>query len=45
MIERLNRELKRRTSVATLFPNEESLLRRVTALLVEQSEEREAGLS
>jgi putative transposase len=26
MVERLNREIKRRTRVASLFPNEESLL-------------------
>jgi len=31
MLERQNRELKRRTRVATLFPNEASLLRLVTA--------------
>ena len=43
MLERLNREIKRRTAVATLFPNEESLLRLVTAILVEQSEEWETG--
>ncbi|MCP3914488.1 MAG: IS256 family transposase, partial [bacterium] len=40
MLERLNRELKRRTRVATLFPNEASLLRLV---LVEVSEEWETG--
>lgn len=44
MLERLNRELKRRTRVATLFPNEASLLRLVTALLLEQSEEWETGM-
>jgi transposase-like protein len=43
MLERLNREIKRRTRVATLFPNEASLLRLVTALLMEQSEEWETG--
>jgi len=43
MLERLNRELKRRTRVATLFPNEASLLRLVTAILVEVSEEWETG--
>jgi len=31
MVERLNKELKRRTRVATLFPNEESCLRLVSA--------------
>lgn len=43
MLERLNRELKRRTRVATLFPNEASLLRLVTAVLIEVSEEWETG--
>jgi transposase-like protein len=43
MLERLNRELKRRTRVATLFPNEASLLRLVSAVLVEVSEEWETG--
>lgn len=43
MLERLNRELKRRTKVATLFPNDSSLLRLVSAVLVEVSEEWETG--
>lgn len=43
MLERLNRELKRRTRVATLFPNEASLLPLATAVLVEVSEEWETG--
>ena len=43
LLERLNRELKRRTRVATLFPNEESLLRLASAVLVEISEEWETG--
>jgi putative transposase len=43
MEERLNRELKRRTRVATLFPNEASLLRLVTAVLMEVREEWETG--
>lgn len=38
-IERVNQELKRRTRVAAIFPNEDSLLRLVTALLCEQSDE------
>jgi len=42
-LERLNKELKRRTRVATLFPNEASLLRLVSAVLVETSEEWETG--
>jgi transposase-like protein len=43
MDERLNRELKRRTRVARLFPNDASLLRLVTAVLMEVSEEWETG--
>jgi transposase-like protein len=43
MLERLNREIKRRTRVATLFPNEASLLRLVTAIVMELSEEWETG--
>jgi len=38
-IERVNQELKRRTRVAAIFPNEDSLLRLITALLAEQSGE------
>lgn len=38
-IERVNQEIKRRTRVAAIFPNEDSLLRLVTALLCEQSDE------
>ncbi len=38
MIERLNREIKRRTLVSSLFPNEASLLRLVSAVLMEVSE-------
>jgi len=41
MLERLNKEIKRRTRVATLFPNEASLLRLVSAVLMEISEEWE----
>ena len=40
-LERLNKEIKRRTRVATLFPNEKSLERLVTALLSEVSDEWE----
>jgi putative transposase len=43
MVERLNKEIKRRTRVATLFPNEASLLRLVSSILVETSEEWETG--
>lgn len=42
-LERLNEEIKRRTRVATLFPNEDSLLRLVTAILQETSEDWETG--
>lgn len=42
-LERINRELNHRTRVARLFLNEACLLRLVTALLVETSEEWEAG--
>lgn len=41
MLERINREIKRRTRVAGLFPNEASLLRLVSAVLMEISEEWE----
>ena len=43
MLERLNQEIKRRTRVATLFPNEASLLRLVSAVLAEITEEWETG--
>jgi transposase-like protein len=42
-LERLNKEIKRRTRVATLFPNEKSLERLVSALLAEISDEWESG--
>ncbi len=38
-LERVNREIRRRTRVATLFPNEDSCLRLVTAVLQEIHEE------
>ncbi len=41
LMERVSKELKRRTRVATLFPNEASLLRLVSAVLIEISEEWE----
>jgi transposase-like protein len=43
MLERVHKEVKRRTRVATLFPNEASLLRLVSAVLMEISEEWETG--
>jgi len=41
LLERVNKEIKRRTRVATLFPNEGALLRLVSAVLMEISEEWE----
>jgi len=43
MLERLNKEIKRRTRVVTLFPNEASLLRLVSAVLAEVDEEWQTG--
>lgn len=42
-LERLNREIKRRTRVASIFPNEASLLRLASALLIEIDEEWQTG--
>ena len=42
-LENLNKQIRRRTSVAGLFPNEPSLLRLVSAVLAETSEEWETG--
>jgi len=42
-LERVNQELKRRTRVARVFPNEPALLRLITALLCETSDEWETG--
>ncbi len=43
MQEWVNKEIRRRTRVAGLFPNEQSLLRLVSAILVEISEDWETG--
>lgn len=43
MSENLNTQIKRRTKVAGLFPNTDSILRLVTAILMEISEEWETG--
>jgi putative transposase len=43
MVERQNREIRRRTRVSGLFPNEAALLRLVSAILMEVSEEWESA--
>ena len=42
-LERLNQEIKRRTRVVRVFPNEKSCLRLISAILMEVSEEWEYG--
>ncbi len=43
MLERMHKEIKRRTRVATLFPNDSSILRLERAILMEIGEEWETG--
>jgi len=42
-VERVNREIRRRTQVASIFPNEASCLRLVCALLMEISDDWQSG--
>ena len=42
-LERINKEVRRRTRVVGVFPNEASCLRLVSALLMEMSEEWQIG--
>ncbi len=43
IVERVNKEIKRRTRVACIFPNEASCLRLVSAIVMEMSDEWETG--
>ena len=43
MLERLNEEIRRRTRVVRIFPNQTSALRLIATLVIEQSEEWETG--
>lgn len=43
MLERLNREIRRRTNVVGVFPNMDSYIRLVTSHLIEYSEDWSTG--
>ena len=45
ILERLNREIRRRTAVVGIFPNMDSYIRLVTTYLIEYSEEWSTGRS
>jgi putative transposase len=45
ILERLNREIRRRTSVVGVFPNMDSYIRLITTYLIEYSEEWSTGRS
>lgn len=40
MLERLNKEVKRRADMVGVFPHEECIIRRLGAMLTEQNKER-----
>ena len=42
-LERVNREIRRRTRVVGIFPNEDSCLRLISAILMETSEKWQIG--
>ena len=39
MLERLNKEVKRRADIIRIFPNEASIIRLISAVLLEQNDE------
>jgi transposase-like protein len=43
MLERVNQEIRRRTRVVNIFPNEASCLRLVSAILMEKDEDWQTG--
>jgi len=43
MVERLNREIRRRTKVVGIFPSMDSYIRLVTSYLIEYSEDWSTG--
>ena len=42
-LERLNKEIKRRSNVVGIFPNRDAMIRLVCAVLMEHQDEREIG--